>query len=107
MPEIWNITKSPVYIYIYCRSSLKAFGVPTMERKKASDLLTALQDVLEAARVSGERKRLSQAATVMVGDRFEVLRITSGAQRGLGIIAALQDIVTEEGKVGLHMYMRR
>lgn len=59
--------------------------------------------MLEDARSRGSRRRLSDATSVSAAaGPAQVLHLSSGAQTGLAIISALEDIVDEEGEVKLH-----
>lgn len=59
--------------------------------------------MLEDARSRGSRRRLSDATSVSAAaGPAQVLHLSSGAQTGLAIISALEDVVAEESEVKLH-----
>lgn len=85
----------------YVRYSLKAPEGFARARQQATRLSTALRDMLEDKRhPGGGRSRLSEATSASAAaGPAQVLHVSSGAQTGLTIISALEDVVTEEGEV--------
>lgn len=79
------------------RYSVKATGGSSRAREQVFCLSATLQHMLNSVRARGGRKMLLKAKTGL--DNPDVLQLTSGAQMGLGIISALQDVVADEGEV--------
>eukprot|EP00904_Undaria_pinnatifida_P012747 jgi/Undpi1/8602/HiC_scaffold_25.g11067.m1 len=78
---------------------------PVVLPPEAVRLSAALRDMLEEARSRGRRRRLSEATSVSENaGPAQVLHLASGAQTGLTIISALEDIVVEEGEVFNHCF---
>lgn len=71
-------------------------------REQATALSRALQSILYGVRSSsrpGRIKLTKTMADLAMDEKSKVLQLESGARMGLGVIAALEAVVSDEGEV--------